>query len=133
MLLVDKIKTTIRDVNDYPSPGIVFKDITPVLADPLLVREITAEMVNSLKGIHIDAIAAVEARGFIWGSILAHQLGTRFIPVRKSGKLPFTTRIQHYELEYGKAAVEKLMEVYATVNPGFQLPAGGLWIETDRN
>ena len=106
MLLVDKIKTTIRDVNDYPSPGIVFKDITPVLADPLLVREITAEMVNSLKGIHIDAIAAVEARGFIWGSILAHQLGTRFIPVRKSGKLPFTTRIQHYELEYGKAAVE---------------------------
>jgi adenine phosphoribosyltransferase len=77
-----------------------------VLANPLLMREITAELVDSLKHLKLDAIAAVEARGFIWGSILAHQLNCRFIPVRKAGKLPFSTRSQHYELEYGKAAIE---------------------------
>jgi adenine phosphoribosyltransferase len=106
MLLADKIKAAIRDVNDYPSPGIVFKDITPVLANPPLMREITAGLVESLGALKLDAIAAVEARGFIWGSILAHQLNCRFIPVRKAGKLPFSTRSQHYELEYGKATVE---------------------------
>jgi adenine phosphoribosyltransferase len=106
MQLANRIKAGIRDVKDYPSPGITFKDITPVLANPLLMREITAELVASLTHLKLDAIAAVEARGFIWGSILAHQLNCRFIPVRKAGKLPFTTKSQQFELEYGKATVE---------------------------
>jgi adenine phosphoribosyltransferase len=94
MPLEEKIKNTIRDVPDYPKAGIVFKDITPVLSSPALVKEI------------IDAIAATEARGFIFGSILALELGCRFIPIRKKGKLPFTTRSQEYQLEYGVATVE---------------------------
>jgi adenine phosphoribosyltransferase len=106
MQLADKLKATIRDVKDYPSPGIIFKDITPVLADPSLMREITSELVDSLRPLKLDAIAGVEARGFIWGAILAHQLNCRFIPVRKAGKLPFSTKSQQYELEYGKATVE---------------------------
>lgn len=106
MMLADKIKTTIRDVKDYPSPGIVFKDITPVLANPGLVREITAALADPFRASQLDAIAAVEARGFIWGALLAHELNCRFIPIRKAGKLPFKTRAHHYELEYGKATVE---------------------------
>jgi len=77
-----------------------------VLADPLLMREITAAFVHTLKPLNIDAIAAVEARGFIFGAILAHELNCRFVPVRKAGKLPYKTRAQHYELEYGKASIE---------------------------
>jgi adenine phosphoribosyltransferase len=106
MQLSEKIRLTIRDVIDYPKPGIVFKDITPVLAQPGLVREIVQSMVANFKPHNIDAIAAVEARGFIFGSILAHELNCRFIPVRKAGKLPFKTRKQSYDLEYGVAAVE---------------------------
>lgn len=106
MLLTDRIKGAIRDVKDYPSPGIVFKDITPVLLNPPLMKDITAHLVDALTPLKLDAIAAVEARGFIFGSILAHALGCRFIPVRKAGKLPFKTRAQNYELEYGKASVE---------------------------
>ena len=81
MFLEDKIKAAIRDVKDYPKPGIIFKDITPVLARPALMQEIVAEMVRRYKPMELDAIAAVEARGFILGSILAHELGCRFIPV----------------------------------------------------
>src|SRR5215203_4534584 len=105
MLLSDKLKASIRDVIDYPKPGIVFKDITPVLADPGLVREITMELVNRYKDSKIDAIAAVEARGFIFGSILAHELNCRFIPVRKAGKLPYKTKSMEYALEYGTACI----------------------------
>ncbi|MFZ6014206.1 MAG: adenine phosphoribosyltransferase [Bacteroidota bacterium] len=106
MLLSDKIKATIRDVVDYPKPGIVFKDITPVLANPALVDDIISHLVADLRGQKIDAIAAVEARGFIFGSILAHKIGCSFIPVRKAGKLPFHTRKQKYDLEYGTAEIE---------------------------
>jgi adenine phosphoribosyltransferase len=106
MNLEEKVKHSIRDVNDYPKPGIVFKDITPVLSDPPLVKEIILEMVHRLKGHKIDAIAAVEARGFIFGAMLAHALNCRFIPVRKVGKLPYKTVSQEYALEYGTAAVE---------------------------
>jgi len=106
MQLSEKIRLTIRDVIDYPKPGIVFKDITPVLAQPGLVREIVQSMVANFKPHNIDAIAAIEARGFIFGSILAHELNCRLIPVRKAGKLPYKTRKQSYDLEYGVAAVE---------------------------
>lgn len=106
MSLQDKLKHTIRDVADYPKPGILFKDITPVLADPVLLREIVSYLKEDLKSLNIDAIAGVEARGFILGSILAHEIGCSFIPVRKAGKLPYKKVRQEYSLEYGTAAVE---------------------------
>lgn len=106
MHLIDRLKNTIRDVEGYPKPGIVFKDITPVLADASLVKAVVAEMVARYRDQRIDAIAAIEARGFILGSILAHQLGCSFIPVRKAGRLPFNTRKQKYDLEYGTAEIE---------------------------
>ncbi len=106
MELSEKIKQTIRDVKDYPKAGIIFKDITPVLADPALFREVVQQMVQEFKLQQIDAVAATEARGFIFGSILAHELNCRFIPVRKAGKLPYKTRSQQYDLEYGTASIE---------------------------
>jgi adenine phosphoribosyltransferase len=106
MHVSEKVKQAIRDVRDYPKPGIVFKDITPVLADPSLFREAVGAMLQTLDGQKIDAIAAVEARGFIFGSVLAHELKCSFIPVRKAGKLPYRTRSQQYDLEYGTAAIE---------------------------
>ncbi|MBX2946112.1 MAG: adenine phosphoribosyltransferase [Cyclobacteriaceae bacterium] len=106
MLLEEKIKSAIRDVIDYPKPGIVFKDITPVLANPDLLRLTVDEMAKHFRHQHVDAIAAVEARGFILGGILARELNCSFIPVRKVGKLPYTTVAEKYTLEYGTAAVE---------------------------
>lgn len=106
MLLIDQIKSTIRDVEDYPRAGIVFKDITPILSDPFLVKGIISLMAERFQKKRIDAIAGIEARGFILGSILAHQLGCSFIPVRKAGRLPYQTRRQKYDLEYGTAEIE---------------------------
>jgi len=106
MSLADLIKSTIRDVEGYPKPGIVFKDITPVLADPQLTRRIIDFMAAAYRDSHIDVVAAIEARGFIFGGMLAHTLGCGFVPVRKVGKLPHTTRKQRYELEYGSAEIE---------------------------
>jgi adenine phosphoribosyltransferase len=118
MLLSEKIRSVIRDVKDYPKPGIIFKDITPVFADPLLTREIVIEFTNRLRPMKLDAIAAVEARGFIFGSIIAHELNCRFIPVRKAGKLPFTTVKQEYALEYGTAAIEMHTD---SIKPGWKV------------
>jgi len=106
MELSEKIKRSIRDVKDYPKPGIVFKDITPILADPGLRKEIVGALVQEFRFKKIDAIASTEARGFIFGSILAYELGCPFILVRKAGKLPYQTRSAEYSLEYGTAKVE---------------------------
>ncbi len=106
MTLADKFKSVIRDVKDFPKPGIVFKDITPVFNDPHLVGELLNEMAQHITVLRPDAIAAIEARGFIFGSLLAHHLGCKFIPIRKAGKLPYRTRKEEYSLEYGKAAIE---------------------------
>jgi len=106
MLLTDKIRQTIRDVHDYPKPGIVFKDITPVLANPALMNEVVAALKAEFISQNIDAVAAVEARGFIFGSILARELNCAFVPVRKAGKLPYKKRSQSYNLEYGTASIE---------------------------
>jgi adenine phosphoribosyltransferase len=105
-MLIDEVKSTIRDVEGYPKPGILFKDITPVLANPLLIRQIIRHFVSNYQEKKIDAVAGIEARGFILGSIIAHELNCSFIPVRKAGKLPFTTRKQRYDLEYGTAEIE---------------------------
>lgn len=116
--LADRIKKSIRDVKDYPKPGVIFKDITPVLANPSLRKEIVQSLVHTFKGQQIDAIASTEARGFIFGSILAYELGCPFVLVRKAGKLPYQTRSQEYALEYGTATVE--MHVDA-VKPGWRV------------
>lgn len=106
MSLETRVKSVIRDVPDFPKPGILFKDITPILTDHKLVKEVIMAIAAQYKGQKIDAIAAVEARGFIFGSILAQELQCAFIPMRKSGKLPYKTISQEYVLEYGTASVE---------------------------
>lgn len=118
MELSDKIKANMRDVPDYPKPGIVFKDITPVLANPSLIDEIAQRLASDFRNLQLDAVAAVEARGFIFGSILAHALNCRFVPVRKAGKLPYKTRRQAYKLEYGTAAIEMHDDA---VQPGWRV------------
>ncbi|MDO9541271.1 MAG: adenine phosphoribosyltransferase [Kiritimatiellia bacterium] len=102
---IKKIKSAIRDIPDFPQKGVIFKDITPVLADPKLLKA----AVNILGERHakgtIAKVAAVDARGFIFGAAVALKLGAGFIPVRKKGKLPFTTIEQSYDLEYGSATL----------------------------
>lgn len=118
MELSDKIKKSIRDVKDYPKPGVIFKDITPILADPGLRKEIVDSLVREFKPQKIDAIASTEARGFIFGSILAYELECPFILVRKAGKLPYQTRSQEYNLEYGTSKVEMHVD---SVQPGSRI------------
>jgi adenine phosphoribosyltransferase len=118
MHLSEKIRQSIRDVKDYPKPGIIFKDITPVLADPQLRKEIVQSLIAEFESENIDAIASTEARGFIFGSILAHELGVPFILVRKAGKLPYQTKSQEYNLEYGTAQIEMHIDA---VKPGWRV------------
>src|SRR5688572_7021672 len=118
MEISDKIKQSIRDVKDYPKPGVVFKDITPILANPGLRKEIVDSLIHEFKSKNIDAIASTEARGFIFGSILAYELGCPFILIRKAGKLPYQTRSQEYSLEYGTAKVEMHIDA---VKPGWRV------------
>lgn len=106
MQLETEIKQTIRDIPDYPKPGVVFKDISPLLASPHLVELMVEEQIRYWKSKKVNAIAAIEARGFIFGSLLAHELKCPFIPVRKSGKLPYKTMSEDYALEYGTASIE---------------------------
>ncbi|WP_316813159.1 adenine phosphoribosyltransferase [Pedobacter heparinus] len=105
-MIETKIKSTVRDVIDFPKPGVVFKDITPILKDPLLCMEINRELAAALKGIEIDVVAGIESRGFLFGPALAQLLKVPFVPIRKVGKLPYQTVRQSYDLEYGTAAIE---------------------------
>jgi adenine phosphoribosyltransferase len=99
-------KTVIRTIPDYPKPGILFRDITTLLGNPDAFRAAVDAMVQLYRDKKIDAVAGLEARGFILGGAVAHQLGVGFIPVRKKGKLPFTTIGEDYALEYGTDRVE---------------------------
>ena len=105
-MLEIKIKATLRDVVDFPKPGIVFKDITPVLKDPVLCKEITNALKKQLSGVKIDVVAGIESRGFLFGLALAQALNVPFVPIRKAGKLPYKTIQQSYDLEYGNATLE---------------------------
>jgi adenine phosphoribosyltransferase len=96
----------IRDVQDFPKEGIVFKDITPLLANPKAVRECMALLINTLKDKNIDKVIGVESRGFFFATLLAYELGAGFVPVRKPKKLPFETISASYELEYGTDTLE---------------------------
>lgn len=106
MQLADNLKLLIRDVPDFPKPGIIFKDITPLLEVPQLVEEVVKALASQSKETKVDAVAAIEARGFLFGFLLAYKLGVPFIPVRKEGKLPYRKITQAYTLEYGSAAIE---------------------------
>lgn len=101
-----KLDNAIRDIADFPKPGIVFKDITPILKNAALCNEVIDEFVTRLEGIQIDLIAGIESRGFLFGLMLANRLKIPFIPIRKKGKLPFKTVEEPCELEYGSAILE---------------------------
>jgi len=105
-MISTRLINTIRDVPDFPKPGIIFKDITPILQDPELTRDVVNEMANSVKHLKLDAIAGIESRGFWFGIMLANQLNIPFIPIRKKGKLPYKTVSYSYDLEYGSAEIE---------------------------
>jgi len=102
----DIIRSHIRTVPDWPQPGVQFRDITPLLSTPRVFRVLIDEFVHRYFDLRPTAIAGLDARGFIIGSVLAYELNVGFIPIRKKGKLPFATVEETYELEYGSASVE---------------------------
>ena len=102
----DFIKQHIRTVADWPEPGVQFRDITPLLQNPKVFRVLIDEFVHRYFDVRPSVIAGLDARGFIIGSVLAYELNIGFVPIRKKGKLPFTTVEETYELEYGSATVE---------------------------
>jgi adenine phosphoribosyltransferase len=106
MDLQTRIKSSIRDIPDFPKPGILFRDITPVLADPFLCLEIVDEIYRQLQSKKVDSIVGVESRGFLFGMMIAQKFNVPFLPVRKKGKLPFKTYSYEYNLEYGSAVME---------------------------
>ena len=106
MKLSEKLTATIRDIKDFPKKGIMFKDITPVLADPHLSLEVSHAFFDYWRARDIEGVVGVESRGFIFGMQLAQQLEVPFIPVRKAGKLPYETISHSYQLEYGSAEME---------------------------
>ena len=106
MKIQERLKAKVRDVQDFPKQGIVFKDITPVLADANLCSDIVATLADKYYFDKLDAIAGIESRGFFFGFLLANKLGIPFIPIRKPGKLPFKTVSIDYALEYGTAKIE---------------------------
>jgi len=96
----------IRNIHDFPKPGVIFRDITPLLADVMAFDYAVEKMIEPFTGAKIQKVVATEARGFIFGSIAAHKLGAGFVPVRKKGKLPFKTDAENYSLEYGEESIE---------------------------
>lgn len=106
MSLEEEIKKEIRDIKDFPQPGIIFKDITPILLKPKLCTAIVEAFAERASALNIDAIAGIEARGFLFGMMLAEKMNVPFVPIRKSGKLPHETIYHEYDLEYGSAAIE---------------------------
>lgn len=100
------IASRIRTIPDYPKPGIMFRDITTLLKDPVGLRVTVNELVNRYSGLAINAVAGIESRGFILGAPLAYMLGVGFVPIRKKGKLPGETVRQEYALEYGTDVIE---------------------------
>ncbi len=96
----------IRNIEDFPKPGVIFRDITPLLLDPRATSEALDQLCDHVKDLSITKVAAIESRGFFFGSLIAHRLGVGYIPVRKKGKLPFSTLSVTYDLEYGTDTLE---------------------------
>ncbi len=113
MTIEKSIQSLLRDVPDFPKPGIIFKDITPLLAEPVTRRRVVEAIADHFRSAGVGAVAAVEARGFIFGTLIAEALDVAFIPVRKSGKLPYHKISEEYSLEYGKASIEMHEDAFA--------------------
>lgn len=110
-----KIQDYIRDIQDFPKPGIVYKDITPLLQDPEAARKTTDALLETLDDIKIDKVVGIESRGFFFATLLAERLNAGFVPIRKPGKLPFETFSESYALEYG----EDVLEIHSdAIKPG---------------
>lgn len=103
---MDRLAAKIRDIPDFPKPGILFKDITPLVRDPAALRLAVHQLLQPFLGDQVTAVAGMEARGFIFGSLVAWELGVGFVPLRKPGKLPAEVHSVAYDLEYGQAALE---------------------------
>src|SRR5713101_4159199 len=103
---LEKLRAAVRDVPDFPKAGIVFKDITPILADGALFRASIDAFLEQCRGKNIDKIVGIDARGFLFGSAVAYELGVGFVPLRKKGRLPYKTERAKYSLEYGEAEME---------------------------
>lgn len=106
MTIQEKIIDAIRDVPDFPKPGILFKDISPIMLNAELSNEIVEHLYNQYKDVQLDAVAGIESRGFLFGYPLAMRLGIPFILIRKQGKLPYKKISHAYDLEYGSAVIE---------------------------
>ena len=101
-----RLRNNIRDIHVFPKPGIIFKDITPLVKDPAALRLAVHQLLQPFLGRDITAVAGMEARGFIFGSLIAWELGLPFVPLRKPGKLPYEVQSVEYDLEYGSASLE---------------------------
>ncbi|MFW5955607.1 MAG: adenine phosphoribosyltransferase [Rhodothermales bacterium] len=106
MTFKKELAAAIRTVPDFPEPGVQFKDITPILGDRDLLRKAVAALAQPYEDSGVTKVIAIEARGFILGSLLAHHLGAGFVPIRKRGKLPFQTAEESYQLEYGTDIIQ---------------------------
>lgn len=114
---VRKLKAAIRDVPDFPKPGILFKDITPVLSDPTLFRAAVDLFAKRHKGKGLRKVAVIDARGFLFGSALAYKLKAGVVPIRKKGKLPYRTLEESYDLEYGSATLTVHADAFEAGEP----------------
>lgn len=111
--LAAKLDAYIRNIPDFPKPGILFKDITPILSDPELCTQVVETMAQHFEGKGLDVIVGIESRGFLFGMLLANRLRIPFVPIRKQGKLPAQTIAQSYDLEYGQATIEIHADAFA--------------------
>ncbi len=109
---MERLKAKIRDIPDFPKPGIIFKDITPLVKDPATLRLAVHQLIHPFLGRNINVVAGMEARGFIFGSLVAWELGISFVPLRKPGKLPYDVQTVCYDLEYGSASLEAHIDAF---------------------
>lgn len=109
------IENSIRDIKDFPKPGIIFKDITTLLNDKQAYGVLMNHLYQKYKSYNLDYIAGIDARGFIFGAALAQMLGIGFVPIRKKGKLPYTTISEKYALEYGVDEIEVHLDAFSNV------------------
>src|SRR6476659_5361234 len=102
----DWLRTLVREIPDYPQPGVTFRDITPLLADPVAFRRCVDELADRFADVEVDCVVGVESRGFILAAPIAYRLGAPYVQVRKAGKLPWAVVREEYELEYGRDKLE---------------------------
>jgi len=112
---VQRLESKVRAIPDFPKPGVVFRDITPLVSDPAMLRLAIHQLVQPFIGEPVDAVAGMEARGFIFGALSAQELNVGFVPLRKPGKLPYDVQSVSYRLEYGTASLEAHIDA---INPG---------------